>query len=171
MPGYHKLLCHCGGSLSTGTAMKLETACYCYLVLPFQPGGQCYLSHYRHAFCAVLAYGPMRFKHVMSMPVLTNGKEMTEPIEVCIGLRWYGLTETTRTACRSMGIDHLEHDSLSLHSRSWIHQTRYAIPLLTSILLDLLCRGPWAYDDIAEIMCQTYGRADHRCVYCAVLCF
>jgi hypothetical protein len=128
MPGYHKLLCRCSGSLSTKPAMKLETACCCYLLLPFQPGAQCYLAHYRHVLCAVLAYGPMRFKHVMSMPVMTNGKEMTEPIEVCIGLRQYGLAETTMTACRSMGIDHSEHDSLLLHSRSWIHQSRHAIP-------------------------------------------
>jgi hypothetical protein len=128
MLGYHKLLRHCGGSLSTEPAMRLVTACYCYLLLPFQPGAQCYLSHYRHVLCAVLACGPMRFKHVISMPVLTNGKETTEPIEVCIGLRWYGLSKKTGTACRSMGIDHLEHNSLLLHSRSWIHQTRCAIP-------------------------------------------
>jgi hypothetical protein len=128
MPGYHKLQRLCGGSLSTEPAMRLETACYCYLLLPFQPGAQCYLPHYRHVLCAALAYGAMRFKHVMSMPALENGKETTEPIEVCIGLRWYGLAEKTRTACRSMQIDHLEHDFLSLHSCSWIHQTRYAIP-------------------------------------------
>jgi hypothetical protein len=156
MTGYYKLLRLCGGSLCTEPAIRLETAYYCYLLLPFQPGAQCYPPHYRHVLCAVLVYGPMRFKHVMSMPVLTNGKETTEPIDVCIGLRWYGLTETTRTACRSMGINHLEHNSLSLHWRTWIHQTRYAILSTYKCSLRLalrksLCLRRYCRDSVSDL--------------------